>query len=108
MQPILTTEEVAALLKCSTRTVEDHARSGRIPGAKFGEGWVFAADLVVEAVKRISLEEAKRRKPEPEPDKTPTSAGVVGIIKQAPKKGRTLPGLTLLPQHAVSQILASQ
>lgn len=108
MQPILTTEEVAELLKCSTRTVEDHARSGRIPGAKFGDGWVFAADLVVEAVKRISLEEAKRRAPAPEPEKKAAGADVVGVIKPAPKKGRTLPGLSLLPQHAVSQILASQ
>lgn len=133
MQPILTTEEVAALLKCSTRTVEDHARAGRIPGAKFGEGWVFAADLVVAAVKEMSLEQAKRRRPAPAPEAA-GQAGVLGVIKAVPgypasahavqpiQRGRgrprktppgptnlmALPGMNLLPDHAVREILAAK
>lgn len=100
MQPILTTEEVAALLKCSTRTVEDHARSGRIPGAKFGEGWVFAADLVVEAVKRISLEAAESR------SKPPTKKNAVQFAHNATAKSRRIPGLSLLPQDVVDKLMA--
>lgn len=101
--PILTTAQVAELLRCSERTVEDYARAGRIPGAKFGEGWVFAADLVVEAVKRISLEEAEKRSKPAAP--TPVA---VAVAPKPSRKDRKIPGLSLLPQHAVSQILASQ
>lgn len=99
--PILTTAQVAELLRCSERTVEDYARAGRIPGAKFGEGWVFAADLVVEAVKRISLEEAEKRS-------KPAAPAATAVTPAPNRKARKIPGLTLLPQHAVSQILASQ
>ena len=81
MTPILTAAQVAELLCCSPRTVEDYAREGRIPGAKFGDSWVFAADLVVDAVKRISLEQAAKRA---------TPAKPVAIK-------RRLPGLALMP-----------
>lgn len=56
LNPILTAEQVAELLHCSRRTVEDHARAGTLPGAKFGDGWVFATDLLMETIKKISLE----------------------------------------------------
>lgn len=59
--PILNAEQVAALLGCSAETVEDHARSGRLPGYKFGAGWIFSAELLVEAVKKMSLLNAKER-----------------------------------------------
>lgn len=129
MPAILTTTQVAELLGCSTRTVEDHARSGRIPGAKFGDGWVFAADLVVEAVKDISLEGAKRRRPPPAPEAPASHTGVLGIIRAVPdgaavqpRRGRgrprknatgptnlmALPGMNLLPDHAVREILAAK
>ncbi len=98
--PILTAAQVANLLRCSERTVEEYARDGRIPGAKFGDGWVFAADLVVEAVKRISLEAAAERRKAQQP------AGVK--VEQPGRPKRKPPGLRLLPEHAVRQILSSQ
>jgi excisionase family DNA binding protein len=97
--PILTAAQVANLLRCSERTVEEYARDGRIPGAKFGDGWVFAADLVVEAVKKISLEAAAERRKAQQP------AGVK--VEQPVRSKRKPPGLKLLPQHAVRQILSS-
>lgn len=39
MSRILDAGAVAAMLGCSARTVEDHARTGVLPGTKFGEGW---------------------------------------------------------------------
>ena len=39
MGRILDAGAVAAMLGCSTRTVEDHARAGLLPGTKFGEGY---------------------------------------------------------------------
>lgn len=35
MNPLLTSEEVANLLQCSVRIVEDQTRAGRLPGVKF-------------------------------------------------------------------------
>ena len=55
MNHILDADTVAAMLGCSTRTVEDHARAGVLPGTKFGEGWVFVDELVVDAVRRKSI-----------------------------------------------------
>lgn len=52
---IMTTAEVAALLHCSTRTVEDHARAGTLPGYKFGDSWIFVSDVVIDAVRELSL-----------------------------------------------------
>lgn len=59
--PLLDSAQVAALLKCSPRTVEDYARDGRLPAAKFGEGWVFPAEALMRAVNRIAEEEASKR-----------------------------------------------
>ena len=55
MSRILDAGAVAAMLGCSARTVEDHARAGVLPGTKFGEGWVFVDELVVDAVRRKSI-----------------------------------------------------
>lgn len=77
--PLLDSEQVASLLKCSTRTVEDYARSGRLPAAKFGDGWVFPAEALMRAVNRIAEEEAGKRLVPPKPPAvkvaaTPTSS----------------------------------
>lgn len=64
MEPLLESSQVAGLLKCSIRTVEDHARAGTLPGVKFGEGWVYPTDALMKAINRMAEEEAaKRSKP---------------------------------------------
>ena len=83
-------EEVASLLECSKRTVEDHARDGTLPGVKFGDGWVFASELVVEAVKRMSLERTKPK---------------AHAVKVAAGKTKRPPGMAHLSEQAVSEIL---
>ena len=65
--PLLDSDQVADLLKCSTRTVEDYARSGRLPAAKFGDGWVFPSEALMRAVNRIAEEEAGKRLAPPKP-----------------------------------------
>ena len=55
MSRILDADTVAAMLGSSARTVDDHARAGVLPGTKFGEGWVFVDELVVDAVRRKSI-----------------------------------------------------
>lgn len=52
--PILTASEVADLLKCSIRTVEDHARACTLPGIKFGDGWIFPSEALIRAVNNLA------------------------------------------------------
>lgn len=97
MTPIMNAEQVAALLGCSKRTVEEHARDGTLPGAKFGDGWVFAADLVVDAVKRISLERNK-----------PTRNPAPRAVKVSEPSRRKPPGMAHLSEQAIREILGAQ
>lgn len=99
MKPILTAQEVAELLCCSVKTVENHARAGSIPGAKFGDGWVFASELVIEAVKAISQQEAAAR--------TQPQRKAKGI-KAEENLSRKPPGMKHLSEEAIRQILTPQ
>ncbi len=99
MKPILTAQEVAELLCCSVKTVENHARAGTIPGTKFGDGWVFASDLVIEAVKAISQREAEART---QPQRKAKGFKVLENAKRKP------PGMKHLSEEAIRQILTPQ
>jgi excisionase family DNA binding protein len=99
MNPILTAQEVAQLLCCSVKTVENHARAGSIPGAKFGDGWVFASDLVIDAVKTISQQEAAARA---QPQRKAKGFKVLENGKRKP------PGMKHLSEEAIRQILTPQ
>lgn len=95
--PVMSVEEVAALMKCATRTVEDHARAGRLPALKLGESWVFPSDALIRAVNRMAEEEAaKRAKP---------VAPAAVRVKQA---GNKPVNLKLLTQQSGGQVLTAQ
>jgi excisionase family DNA binding protein len=57
----MNSSEVGALLRCSERTVEDHARAGRLPAVKFGDGWIFPTEALLRAVNLLAEQEAKKR-----------------------------------------------
>lgn len=99
LNPILTAQEVAELLCCSVKTVENHARAGSIPGAKFGDGWVFASELVIEAVKDISQREAEART-------LPQRKAKGFKVKENNK--RKPPGMKHLSEESIRQILTPQ
>lgn len=94
---VLTVEEVAALMKCATRTVEDHARAGRLPALKLGESWVFPSDALIRAVNRMAEEEATKRA-------KPVAPSAVRV-KQA---GNKPVNLKLLSQQPGGQVLTAQ
>lgn len=83
--PLLDAPGAAGLLQCSVRTVEDCARSGRLPAVKFGDGWLFPADALLRAVNRMAEDEAARRANPPAPQ---------AIKRPTPRKGP--PDLSLL------------
>lgn len=82
--PILNAVQVAELLGCTPETVADHALAGRLPGYKFGTGWIFSSELLVEAVKKMSLAgvEKKVRRPS-------------AVLVETPKR-KQLPGFSML------------
>ena len=99
MAPIMNAQEVADLLGCSVKTVENHARAGSLPGTKFGDGWVFSADLVIDAVKAISQQEAATR--------TQPQRKAKGFKVKENNKGKP-PGMKHLSEESIRQILTPQ
>lgn len=64
---VLDVGQVSRLLRCSTRTVEDLARAGQLPGLKFGTGgWVFPTSALLDHLNATAAAGAKQRaKPAP-------------------------------------------
>ncbi len=49
------------MLRCSDTTVETHARAGRLPGLKLGEGWIFPRVALLQAVDHWAVVESQAR-----------------------------------------------
>lgn len=87
MTPLMDSTQVAGLLKCSERTVEDHARAGRLPAVKFGDGWMFPVEALLRAINRLAEDEAAKRL-------KPVAAKAIEVKDTPAKRGR--PNLALL------------
>jgi excisionase family DNA binding protein len=61
--PILSTEECAALLRCTTDHVEQLAAKAFLPAYKFGRSWVFHRDMLIAAVGELCAAAYEKRKP---------------------------------------------
>lgn len=60
---VLSVDDVAAMLAAETETIVDLAKSGDLPGTKFGKSWIFLAEDVHRFLKvRISNETFARRR----------------------------------------------
>lgn len=86
MNPMLTAEEVAAYLDCEPSTVEEAARSGRLPGVKFGRSWRFPQSALLEALHNEAMETAKKNRALPP----------VAVMKPTGRKSRRSPLPTLI------------
>jgi excisionase family DNA binding protein len=62
LSSILSTEECAALLRCSTDRVEQLVAEGILPGYKFGRGWVFHREMLIAAVGELCSAAYQKRK----------------------------------------------
>lgn len=49
------------LLHCESKSVEELARRGVIPGLKFGKSWMFLRSQVLEVARAIAAREAEER-----------------------------------------------
>lgn len=59
---VFDSEQAAAVLRCSAKTVEDRARSGDLPGLKYGDGWVFPVQAFYERLNELAHEQAAERR----------------------------------------------
>lgn len=81
---VLTSQQVADQLGCSVLTIEEMARSGELPGFKFGRSWSHPIDALEAALNSMAIDQAAgRRKPSPAFD----GCEIVQPIQVA-KKGR--------------------
>jgi excisionase family DNA binding protein len=77
---VLTTQEVANLLSCSTCTVESKARAHKLPGVKYGTSWMFPR----EALLKVLNDQAMAQMVAPAPRKP--KAIFVGTVRRARKR----------------------
>lgn len=89
MNPILSIDEVAKLLECAPKTVENQLRAGELPGVKFGTGWICPTEALIETLnnlarRNLGMTMPEEKKPTPE-QRTPTPRG---------RKARPAPSLS--------------
>lgn len=80
LAPVLTVDDVAELLHCAPRTVQERARRGDLPGLRWGDDWVFPAGALLKRLDEVALADAsERRKP---------AAPTAVVLRQVPTKAR--------------------
>jgi excisionase family DNA binding protein len=75
--PVLSVEQVAEMFACTEDTVRERAARGDLPGVKLGRDWRFPAAALYEAVGRLAIEEAAKRR-------APTAVAVKARPRKAP------------------------
>ncbi|MDO9235965.1 MAG: helix-turn-helix domain-containing protein [Aquabacterium sp.] len=85
MKDILTEEDVAEILGCEIQTIQEKARSGELPGVKFGRPWRFPRTALLEALHTKAMANKSKAAPAP-----------VAVLKPVGKASRQPP---VLPAH---------
>lgn len=87
---IYTADQVAQMMGCSVKTVEEMARLGDLPGIKPGGSWVFPAGALASQLDALALEQSRQRKLPKKPTATLQPAAPA---KSAGASRRALPRL---------------
>lgn len=53
MTPIMTSDQVAAILGCKPGTIDEYARERKLPATKIGGSWVFTMNTLLPAIDRM-------------------------------------------------------
>lgn len=75
MDDVIPQSAVAQLLECDENTVQERARTGDLPGVKFGRSWVFPRQALVARLNEIAIEQASKRRGKPEPKPIAAAVG---------------------------------
>lgn len=62
MNPVLTVEEAADVLRCTPATVMEELRSGNLPGVKIGKEWVIPTEAFYARLNELAVAEMKFRR----------------------------------------------
>lgn len=54
MSDVLTTDEVADLLECEPKTIEEKLRRGELPGVKLGRSWMCPRQALLETLNDLA------------------------------------------------------
>lgn len=79
MKDVMSKDEVAEILDCEPVTVEEKARTGELPGVKFGRSWIFPKTALLECLHTKALENTK-----PRTTVSPTARAVTNTAKRRP------------------------
>lgn len=84
MNDVLDETEVAAILDCDPRTVQEKARLGELPAVKFGRSWRFPRDALLQSLNALALANKPKR----------SEPAAVGVAPAKPRsRRRPLPAL---------------
>lgn len=87
MNDILDETEVAQLLDCEPRTVQEKARTGELPAVKFGRSWRFPRSALLQSLHELALKNSHV------PQHEGPKAVAVPAANSKPSRRRTLPTL---------------
>ncbi len=99
--PMLDVDQVAALCRCASTTVQDLARAGQLPGIKLGVDWVFPTEALLQRLNELALQQAATRRDPPKPSGQLVDIKAAGATdrrgRRAPPKLPALAGVQSQP-----------
>lgn len=64
---VLDSSQMAALLGCTESTVEEYLRTRRLPGVKFGRGWICTRSALLRVLSDLALQNlTDHQRPQPQ------------------------------------------
>jgi excisionase family DNA binding protein len=64
MNEVLDDVEVAQILGCDTKTVQEKASAGELPAVKFGRSWRFPRAALLQVLNDLALGNKRRHQPQ--------------------------------------------
>lgn len=55
MNDVLSEAEVAVILDCEPKTIQEKARNGTLPAVKFGRSWIFPRNALLQSLNEMAL-----------------------------------------------------
>lgn len=83
LPPILTADQVAELLGCQPSRVQQAARDRELPAVRYGIGWVYPTQALIDALNRQAAAHVAPPAPAPEPAPAPAAVATVTTIALA-------------------------
>jgi len=97
LPPVLDVDQVAELCRCASKTVQQLARDGELPGVKLGEDWVFPVGALLARLDEKALQEAAARRKPATPSPAPMPVATLHQLPGATRRGKAPRPRPVLP-----------